>query len=58
MTLKQFEDILSSFERGYEKYLNLVNSRELILDESSEVLSETDYIDFKEILKDRILEDI
>lgn len=58
MTLKQFEDVLNSFEHGYERYMNLVNSLELILDEASDVLSEEDYTDFKEILKDRILEDL
>lgn len=58
MTLKQFEDVLNSFEHGYERYMNLVNSLELILDEASDVLSEEDYADFKEILKDRILEDL
>ena len=58
MTLKQFEDVLNSFEHGYERYMNLVNSLELILDEASDVLSEEDYSDFKEFLKDRILEDL
>lgn len=58
MTLKQFEDTLNSFEHGYERYMNLVNSLNLILDEASGILSEEDYTDFKEILKDRILEDL
>lgn len=58
MTLKQFEDTLNSFEYGYERYMNLVNSLNLILDEACDVLSEEEYADFKEILKDRILEDL
>ena len=58
MTLKQFEDTLNSFEHGYERYMNLVNFLNLILDEACGALSEEDYTDFKEILKDRILEDL
>lgn len=56
MTSINFEEILNSFERGYEIYSNLVNSLNLILDEASDVLSEEDYDNFKEYLKDRILE--
>ena len=58
MTSKNFEDVLNSFERGYERYSNLVNSLNLILDEASDVLSEEDYDNFKEYLKDSILEDL
>ena len=53
-----FEEILNSFEHGYERYSNLVNSLNLILDEACDVLSEEDYDNFKEYLKDRILEDL
>lgn len=58
MTSKNFKDVLNSFEHGYERYSNLVNSLNLILDEASDVLSEEDYDDFKEYLKDSILEDL
>lgn len=58
MTSRNFEETLDSFEHGYERYMNLVNSLNLILDEASDVLSEEDYADFKEFLKDRILEDL
>lgn len=58
MTSKNFEEILNGFEHGYERYSNLVNSLNLILDEASDVLSEEDYYNFKEFLKDRILEDL
>lgn len=58
MNSNSFEDILNSFEHGYERYMNLVNSLELILDEASDVLSEEDYEDFKLFLKDRIMEDL
>lgn len=51
MTSKNFEDVLNSFEHGYERYSNLVNSLNLILDEASDVLSEKDYDNFKEYLK-------
>ena len=53
-----FEEILNSFEHGYERYSNLVNSLELILDDASVILSEEDYEDFKLFLKDRIMEDL
>lgn len=58
MNSKNFEDILNSFEHGYERYMNLVNSLELILDEASEILSEEEYQNFKLFLKDRIMEDL
>ena len=58
MTSKNFEDILNSFEHSYERYMNLVNSLELILDDASVILSEEDYEDFKLFLKDRIMEDL
>ena len=58
MNFKNFEDILNSFEHGYERYMNLVNSLELILDDASVILSEEDYEDFKLFLKDRIMEDL
>lgn len=58
MTLNKFEDILDEVHYGYEKYLVLVNSLEYILDNTSELLSEEDYIEFKQILKDRIMEDL
>lgn len=56
--MKNFEDILNSFEHGYERYMNLVNSLELILDDASVIFSEEDYEDFKLFLKDRIMEDL
>ena len=55
---EDFEDILNSFEHGYERYMNLVNSLEKILDDASEALSEEEYRQFKEFLKDRIMEDL
>lgn len=58
MNNKNFEDILNSFEHGYERYMNLVNSLEKILDDASEVLPEDEYRQFKEFLKDRIMEDL
>lgn len=58
MTWNKFEDILDEVPYGYEKYLVLVNSLEYILDNTSELLSEEDYIEFKQILKDRIMEDL
>ena len=58
MNSKNFEDILNSFEHGYERYMNLVNSLELILDDASVILSEEEYQNFKLFLKDRIMEDL
>ena len=58
MNDKNFEDILNSFEHGYERYMNLVNSLEGILDDAAEALSEDEYRQFKEFLKDRIMEDL
>lgn len=55
MNSNSFEDILNSFEHGYERYVNLVNSLEFILDEASDILSDEDYEDFKLFLKDRIM---
>lgn len=58
MTLKQFEDTINELQNGYEKYNNLVNSLECLLDSASLKLNEKEYSDFKEILKDRLLEDL
>ena len=57
MNSNSFEDILNSFEHGYEMYMNLVNSLGNLLDEASELLSE-EYQLFKLYLKDKILEDL
>ena len=47
MNSNSFEDILNSFEHGYERYMNLVNSLGNLLDEASELLSEEEYQEFK-----------
>lgn len=53
-----FDTTLNQLEHGYERYMNLINSLELLLDEASEILSEDDYENFKMYLKDRIMEDL
>ena len=58
MNSKNFEDTLDSLEHGYEIYMNLINNLAGILDGASEILSEEDYSDFKELLKDKLLEDL
>lgn len=58
MNSKNIHDVLNQIDRGYERYINLVNSLEIILDEASGILSEEDYEDFKLFLKDRIMEDL
>ena len=56
--VKECERVLDQIEHGYERYMNLVNSLENLLDEASELLSEEDYQIFKLFLKDRIMEDL
>lgn len=58
MNSKNFEDTIDSLEHGYERYMNLINNLAGILDGASEILSEEDYSDFKELLKDKLLEDL
>ena len=51
MNNNKFEDILNSFEHGHERYMNLVNSLELILDEASDVFIWRWLSRFQRILK-------